>query len=89
MALSALKLKSWPFPGRIALREGSTRFGDNCEYHVLDDWAYLDTARQEEELEELKRKDRPCGFDVDVYRILARHFAKQPAPDWQDLRDRG
>jgi DNA polymerase-3 subunit epsilon len=89
MALSALKLKSWPFPGRIALREGSSRFGDHCEYHVLDDWAYLGTARDEEELEGLKRKDRAGGFDVDVYRILVRYFAKQPVVDWQDLRDRG
>src|SRR5450631_867826 len=43
MALSALKIKSWPFPGRIALRERAvggfasdgTRGG---ELHVLDHW---------------------------------------------------
>jgi DNA polymerase-3 subunit epsilon len=86
MALSALKLKAWPFPGRIALREGSRHRGDDCEYHVLDGWAYLGTARGQEELEELMRKDRPAGFDVDVYRILVRHFAKHPAADWKDLR---
>jgi len=87
MALSALKLKSWPFPGRIALREGAARRAADCEYHVLDRWAYLGTARAPDELEELGRSDRPVAFDVDVYRILVRHFAKHPAVEWQDLKD--
>jgi hypothetical protein len=88
MALSALKLKAWPFPGRIAVREGSRRVTADCEYHVLEGWAYLGTARAQEELIELTRREPPSGFDVDVYRILARHFARHPAVDWKDLRDR-
>ena len=80
LALSALKLKSWPFPGKIALREGF------CEYHVLDRWAYLGTARSEEELAELAATEARAEFDVDVYRILVRHFARNTKFDWQDLR---
>jgi len=86
MALSALKLKSWPFPGRIALREGAAHRAADCDYHVLDQWSYLGTARSEDELADLCLKDRPAAFDVDVYRILVRHFAKHAPVDWRDLR---
>jgi DNA polymerase-3 subunit epsilon len=81
MALSSLKLKPWPFPGRVALQEG--RF----EYHVLDHWMYLGTARFEEELAELASTQWQAGFDVDVYRILVRFLAKNPKIEWHDLRD--
>jgi DNA polymerase-3 subunit epsilon len=80
MALSALKLKTWPFPGRIALKEG------HGEYHVLDHWAYLGTARSEEELTELAGVATEGAFDAEVYRILVRHLAKNPKVDWHDVR---
>ena len=81
MALSALKLKSWPFPGRVALQEGRS------EYHVLDHWVYLGTAHSDEELAELAGKRADAVFDVDVYRILVRFLAKNPKIEWHDLRD--
>jgi DNA polymerase-3 subunit epsilon len=80
MALSALRLKSWPFPGRVALKEGRS------ECHVLDHWVYLGTARSEEDLATLTAADAPAAFDVDVYRILVRYLAKNPHVDWHDLR---
>ncbi|MDP9011298.1 MAG: exonuclease domain-containing protein [Pseudomonadota bacterium] len=92
MALSSLKLKPWPFPGRIALREGVFQSGASqnggCEYHVLDHWVYLGTARSEEELSELAVKQTHASFDVDVYRIVVRYLAKNPAVKWHDLRDK-
>jgi DNA polymerase-3 subunit epsilon len=84
LALSSLKLKTWPFPGRIALREHPRR----SDLHVLDRWAYLGTARNEEELAALSSKEACPAFDVDVYRILMRYFANHPKLDWHDLRDR-
>jgi DNA polymerase III subunit epsilon len=95
MALSSLKLKPWPFPGRVALQEGGCREGlaqegrfqeGRREYHVLDHWVYLGTARSEEELAELAGKDAQAAFDVDVYRILVRYVAKHPDLAWLDLR---
>jgi DNA polymerase-3 subunit epsilon len=80
MALSSLKLKPWPFPGRVALEEGRS------EYHVLDHWTYLGTARSDEELAELGSKEAFGAFDVDVYRILVRYLAKNPKIKWHDLR---
>jgi DNA polymerase III subunit epsilon len=91
LALSALKIKSWPFPGRIALRERAsgaflpdgTRGG---EFHVLDRWMYLGSARSEEDLAALSVRSASGGFDVDVYRILLRYFSNHPNLEWHDLR---
>jgi DNA polymerase-3 subunit epsilon len=54
--------------------------------HVVDHWTYLGTARTEEELAELGARESSAVFDVDVYRILVRYFAKNPKVDWLDLR---
>jgi DNA polymerase-3 subunit epsilon len=84
LALSSLKLKSWPFPGRIALRERDPRGG--ADVHVLDPWAYLGTARSDADLAQLQT-DAPCApFDPDVYKILVRYFAGKHQLDWHDLR---
>ena len=47
---------------------------------------YLGSARCEEELEALRRRQAAGGFDVDVYRILLRYFSNRPNLDWHDLR---
>jgi DNA polymerase-3 subunit epsilon len=91
LALSSLKLKAWPFPGRIALRERDTRggnpeFGRGTDLHVVDHWAYLGTVRSEEELAALSANAARPAFDVDVYRILMRYFASHPKLDWHDLK---
>jgi len=83
LALSSLKLKAWPFPGRIALRERDSCGG--ADLHVCEDWAYLGTARSDEDLAVLCAADLPLRFDADVYRILVRHVA-DPKLDWHDLR---
>ncbi len=92
LALSSLKLKAWPFPGRIALRERTARGyasdgGPDSDLHVLDHWTYLGTAHSEEELAALCAAPAPCAFDVDIYRILVRYFSNHPKLDWHDMRD--
>jgi len=92
LALSALKLKAWPFPGRIALRERGAPDGPfdgvpGTEFHVLDHWTYLGTARSEAELATFAESRQRADFDADVYRILVRYFSKHPKLDWHDLRD--
>ncbi len=79
MALAALKLKPWPFPGRVALREGRD------EFVVVDHWTYVGTARCEEELAELAKRPTAVAFDVDVYRILQRHLTRRPDLPWREL----
>ena len=92
LALSSLKLKAWPFPGRVALRERDPRDGGfggarADEFHVVEHWAYLGTARSEEELAALRAKDGCGGFDADVYKILVRYFSNHPKLDWHDMRE--
>jgi DNA polymerase-3 subunit epsilon len=74
-ALAALRMRSWPFKGRIAVRE-ATPGRDRTEVIVLDRWCYLGTARSEHELHELQEAARRPIFDLDTYKILARFFAK-------------
>jgi DNA polymerase III subunit epsilon len=83
LALSSLKLKPWPFPGRVALRERDFR---GSALHVVEHWVYLGTARSDEELAALQVRESDAAFDADVYRILLRHLAKHPKIDWLDLQ---
>jgi DNA polymerase III subunit epsilon len=83
MALASLKLKPWPFLGRVALRE--RRAFHEAELHVIDRWRYLGTARSEDELAALAARRSPGHFDVQVYRILVRYLANHPKLDWHDL----
>jgi DNA polymerase III subunit epsilon len=83
MALSSLKLKAWPFLGRVALRERDALGG--VEFHVLDHWSYLGTARSEQELAALAAQPASAVFDPHIYRILLRYFANHPKPDWHGL----
>ncbi|MDV6344998.1 exonuclease domain-containing protein [Nitrosomonas sp. Is37] len=61
-ALSKLRLHAWPFTGPAYLKE-------NDDLIVIDNWAYLGTAKTEEELWQLLDSPKP-QFDKDSYRIL-------------------
>lgn len=63
-ALSAMKVKSWPFDGPALLAEGD-------EWLVIDNWAYLGSARSHQELDDRLGSGRP-QFDRDSYRILVK-----------------
>jgi DNA polymerase-3 subunit epsilon len=74
LALAPHRLKSWPFPGAIAVREvGASGL---IQVHVLDRWRHLGTL---EEGDELMRTGALAPFDIDVYRILVRAL-RGPAP---------
>jgi DNA polymerase-3 subunit epsilon len=92
LALSSLKLKAWPFAGRIALCERGAPHGaldgaPGPEYHVLDHWTYLGTARSEAEIAAFAAERQGVDFDADVYRILVRYFSNHPKLEWRDLHD--
>jgi DNA polymerase-3 subunit epsilon len=75
-ALTRMKLRPWPFRGRIGIREHAD-FGNFNEMHVFDQWCWLGTAHDERELEEIAARRGTPAFDLDVYHILVRHLARK------------
>lgn len=66
-ALSTLKIRSWPYPGRIAIVEEAR---GQTDYHVINHWFYLGTVKT---LEAAKAFDIAVPhFDRDSYKILCR-----------------
>ena len=72
-ALAQLRMRPWPFKGRIGVLENGAARG---EIIVLDRWCYLGTVRSEAELGELQGGGPPAVFDLDTYKILTRFFAR-------------
>ena len=89
-ALATLRMRPWPFKGRIAVRE-STPGREHTEVIVLDRWCYLGTARSEHDLHDLQESRPRPVFDLDTYKILTRFFAKPRGAchvvDLPELRD--
>ncbi|HUP93900.1 MAG TPA: exonuclease domain-containing protein [Burkholderiales bacterium] len=75
-ALSRLRLKPWPYPGAIAVRERDPH-SERVDIHVVDAWRYLGTASSDAELHELAHAQRPA-FEVETYKILARLLKSPP-----------
>jgi DNA polymerase-3 subunit epsilon len=75
LALIPHRVKSWPFPGPIGIRERNPN--DREQIHVIDNWRHLATL---EEGDELPSRTKPQPFDVDVYRILLRYLNTKARP---------
>lgn len=71
-ALARLRMRPWPFAGRVGIRESGNAADPLI---VLDRWCYLGTARSETELRELSERSQQPVFDLDTYRILTRFFS--------------
>ena len=74
-ALLSLKLKSWPFKGRIAIKEHSLE-NQKTELHVFDQWRHLDTLRSEIELYDFSESKQLLAFDLDTYHLLSKQLTK-------------
>lgn len=44
---------------------------------MFDQWCWLGTARDEEELAEIGAGGATPAFDIDIYHILVRHFERK------------
>lgn len=73
LQLAALKLRSWPHAGAVAIEEKSAL--GMRHWHVVDAWQYLGTVVADDSTAEPKTLDRPAiGFDADAYRILCKYL---------------
>jgi DNA polymerase-3 subunit epsilon len=75
MALAHERLRTWPFDGPVAIKEGYP--GGREQIHVIDNWRHVVTVEEGDELP-LRQSRQP--FDVDVYRILSRYFSSTARP---------
>ena len=74
-ALAPLKIKGWPYPGPIGIREHNPVSG-LTEIHLLDHWRHLGSVSDETALSEFIAE--PTPMDRDIYRILLRFLSKDP-----------
>ena len=69
--LESLRLRRWPWPGPVAIREYHADSGRSA-MHLVDRWCLLGTAEDEASFGELLAAPPARAFDLDTYRILAR-----------------
>jgi DNA polymerase-3 subunit epsilon len=74
-ALARYALKPWPYPGAIGVLETSPT-GERTELHMLRDWCWLGTARDESELYAMLEAPPRCTFDLDIYRLLVNRLPR-------------
>ena len=84
-ALAPLAIPAWPVAGVALVREPAAA-GERTDVHVLRDWCWLGTARDDGELGRLLEAPPPSRFDIDVARMLLKRWSKRalplvPAPD--------
>jgi DNA polymerase-3 subunit epsilon len=74
-ALAGLKTAAWPWRGPIGIVEEDHE-REAADVHVVHNWCLLGTARSEGEVAELLEGSRKPQFDLDQYKILARHLSR-------------
>lgn len=77
-ALAREAIPAWPWQGLALIRE-ATPDGERVDVHVVRDWHWLGTARDEGELARLLEAPVRPQFDLDVSRLLLKRYARTPA----------
>ncbi|MDD2924566.1 exonuclease domain-containing protein [Rhodoferax sp.] len=74
LALSADKLRSWPFAGCVGLREHDPSTG-RTDIHLFDHWCHLATVHSDDALAEaLQSRPQERRFDLDTYRLALKYL---------------
>ena len=79
-AIAAHRLKSWPYAGKIGIREQSCE-NDKTQLHIFDFWTYLgaielSASESEAELTEKLHENAQLKFDLDTYKLLLKALNK-------------
>jgi DNA polymerase-3 subunit epsilon len=77
-ALAPLRIRQWPYRGRIGVRETDPTTG-RSEVHVFDRWAYVGTMHSQMDLFDALETRFEAGFDFDTYKLLSRVLRDPPA----------
>ena len=79
LALATCAIPAWPAAGMAALREPSAT-GERVDVHVLRDWCWLGTARDEGELARIIEAPPRPAFDIDIAKLLLRRHKAGTLP---------
>ena len=77
-ALGVLKTLAWPWRGPVGVVEEDPE-RETTDLHLVHQWCYLGTAKSEAEVPELLEGARRLRFDLDQYKIPARHLTAKRA----------
>jgi DNA polymerase-3 subunit epsilon len=75
-AFAGSSIKSWPFPGPIAIVE-KDRDREQSEGFVIDQWCYIGRVTQQEQ-DAAWEYTNEYVFDYDVYKILVKYILNPP-----------
>jgi DNA polymerase III subunit epsilon len=78
-ALAGHAIPAWPSPGMAALREPSAT-GERVDVHVLRDWCWLGTARDDGELARIIEAPPRPAYDADIVKLLLRRHKAGALP---------
>ncbi len=78
-ALAEHRLRAWPHPGPIGIREHNAQTG-RSDIHIFDHWCHLATVQDEDALHDAMTTRRPLAFDMDTYRLLLKQVGGVGAP---------
>lgn len=78
-ALAPLTVPAWPVPGPALVREHDPARA-RTDVHVLRDWCWLGTARDDGELAALVAAPPRPQFDIDVARLLHKRWSAGKLP---------
>lgn len=84
-ALSALKIRPWPYPGRMLFAEHDAQ-NERSALHLFDQWCHLGSFDNEAEAQSASSDAR--RFDAEKYRLLVRwltHSERSALASTQDL----
>jgi DNA polymerase-3 subunit epsilon len=78
-ALALLAIPAWPTQGPALVRECAAD-GERVDVHLIRDWCWLGTARDDGELTALAAAPKRAEFDPDVTRLLLRRYRARALP---------
>ncbi len=68
-ALSAHKLKAWPYDGKLGVKEVCLSSGKTA-IHIIDQWCHITTVDNESDYQDALSGQSIFAFDYDTYKLL-------------------
>lgn len=74
-ALIGMRLESWPYEGRIGIKEIDKLTG-RTQIEVFDQWCHLATVEDDIQMDEVMQSRFEFNFDLDTYKLLIKALKK-------------